>query len=317
MGILIEGIWRGGDSQQIGTQGWEPRQERLNGYVRANGKSASNQYPAEAGRYHLIECPGCPLAQRVSIVHRLKKLGNVVSTSMVRPVMGDHGREFGTAAQAERDPLTGFRYLYELYVATDPHYSGRASTPVLWDKQTGKIVSNNTTDIFAMFNREFNAFTDSSEDYRPPNLEAEISAELALLYTRFVSVIYKCGFAREQSVYEENAAILEASLDDFEQRLSRQPYLLGDHLTEADWMLFVSLIRYDAIYIPLFKCTQRRLEDSAVLTHFIQQLYALPGVAETFNMKLAMMHYFISHAHINPTRIVPRIPRLSWYRRDG
>ena len=313
MGILVDGVWHGGDDKQIGAAGWEPRHEAFSGYVRAMSAGNQPEFPAEAGRYHLILCPGCPMSHRVAMVYRMKNLGNAISTSLVRPVMGQHGREFGSALHASPDSVSGYSYLYELYLASDSAYSGRASTPVLWDKQSGKIVSNTYRDILTMLNKEFGDFTDSQLDFQPPERMAEIDEQLARLGAGFTGVVYRCGFSRDQKNYEEYAALLGRAIPQLEQQLANQPFLLGGHITEPDLVLFASLVRYDAIYLPLFKCTAQRIEDSAVLTAYIKRMLQIPGVAETFDLALTMTHYYLSHAHINPTRIVPMVPKLSWH----
>ena len=313
MGMLVDGVWQGGDDRQIGAAGWELRNEAFTGYVRTPTAGNQRDFPAEAGRYHLILCPGCPMAHRVAMVHRMKKLGNVISTSMVRPVMGPHGREFGTALHASPDSVTGHDYLYQLYLESDHYYSGRTPTPVLWDKQTRKIVSNTCRDILTMLNREFSEFSDSQLDFQPPERLAEINELLAWLGADFTGVVYRCGFSRDQKNYEENAALLGRTIPRLERQLADRPFLLGEQVTEPDLVLFACLVRYDAIYLPLFKCTAHRIEDSAVLTAYIKRMIQIPGVAETFDLALTMTHYYVSHAHINPTRIVPMVPKLSWH----
>ena len=200
-----------------------------------------------------------------------------------------------------------------MYLATQPDFSGRDSTPVLWDKQTRKIVSNTYRDILTMLNREFNAFTDADVDIQPPERMAEIDDLLAQLGGGLVGVVYRCGFARDQQDYENNAALIDRTIPQLEQRLSDRPFLLGDRVTEPDLALFACLVRYDAIYLPLFKCTGRRIEDSPVLTAYIKRMFRVPGIAETFDLELTMTHYYVSHAHINPTKIVPVVPKLSWH----
>ena len=313
MGILVDGVWHGGDDKQIGAARWEPRHEAFGGYVRARTAGSQPDFPAEGGRYHLILCPGCPMSHRVAMVHRMKNLGNAISTSLVRPVMGPHGREFGAAQHASPDSVTGHEYLYQLYLESDPNYSGRASTPVLWDKQSRKIVSNTYRDILTMLNREFGEFTESRLDLQPPERMAEIDEQLARLGAGFTGIVYRCGFSRDQQNYEENAALLGRAIPQLEHQLANRPFLLGGHVTEPDLVLFASLVRYDAIYLPLFRCTAQRIEDSAVLTAYIKRMLQIPGVAETFDLALTMTHYYVSHAHINPTRIVPMVPKLSWH----
>lgn len=308
MGYLQNGVWLGGDDRQIGAAGWEPRQERIRGRIGTD----PGDLPAVAGRYHLIDCPGCPMSHRVSIVHRMKRLQGVISTSRVRPVMGPNGREFGTVEEARPDPVTGYSYLYELYLATDPAYSGRASTPVLWDKQERRIVSNSYSDIFEMVNRAFDAFTDVEIDFRPPARAADLKAELAWLGEGITGAVYRGGFSRDQAVYEENAARIARTLPALEQKLGQQSYLLGASLTEADLTLLATLLRFDAIYVPLFKCTGLRVVDHPNICAYVRRLMALPGVAETFDLDQSMRHYFLSHVHLNPTRIVPVAPSASW-----
>ena len=297
---------------QIGASGWEPRYEPFKGYVRAVSAASQSEFPAERGRYHLIVCPGCPMSHRVSMVHRIKSLDSVISTSLVRPVMGPHGREFGSVDQAAPDDVTGVDYLYQLYLASDPRYSGRDSTPVLWDKKSRKIVSNTYRDIFTMLNKEFGEFTDSRVDFQPSEWTAEIDRQLATLGAGFAGAVYRCGFARDQKDYEAHAERIGKAIPQLEQQLSDRPFLLGDRISEPDLVLFASLVRYDAIYLPLFKCTAHRIEDSAVLSAYIQRILQIPGVSDTFDLKSTMTHYYVSHAHINPTKIVPRVPKLSW-----
>lgn len=291
MGILCDGVWHGGDDKQIGAAGWEPRQERFKGYVRALPGGAGTEFPTEAGRYHLIVCPGCPLSHRVAIVHRVKKLGDVVSTALVRPIMGPNGREFGTVDRAFPDDVTGCSSLHELYTRTQATYSGRDSTPVLWDRKTRRIVSNTYRDIFSMLNREFDAFTDSPYDFQPADRMDEIDRELARLSVGFLGVVYRCGFSRDQSDYEMYAGILDRTIPELAAQLSDQPFLLGKDVTEPDLALFAGLVRNDAIYLPLFRCTRQRIEDHPALTAYMERILAIPGVAETFDLKLTMTHY--------------------------
>ncbi|QCO57678.1 glutathione S-transferase family protein (plasmid) [Pseudorhodobacter turbinis] len=309
MGQLVAGKWIGGTQKQIGSGGWEPRQEGFRGMVRAGGDSPN---PAEANRYLLVECPGCPLAQRVSMLHRFKGLQKVVPTVSVLPEMGENGREFSRVDVHNPEPLTGYFYLYEAYAVSDPSYTGRASTPVLFDLKTRRILSNNTRDIFDMFNSAFDAFTDVREDFLPASQRGEITKLIDEIYIKITSAVYKCGFGRSQAVYDENLAILERGLDQFESQLADSRWLLGDSPTEADFMLYTSLARFDAIYIPLFRTVTRRIEEMPALTAFVRRVHQLRGVAETFDLRSCMEHYFRSHLHINPTGVVPAAPHLSW-----
>jgi len=314
MGFLQRGIWHGGDQDQIGAKGWEPRHERFDGYVRVDSASGAGVFPAEAGRYHLIVCPGCPLSHRTLILHRLKGLDGVVTVSSVRPVMGPNGREFGTAQDVVVDDVTGASFLYQLYLEADPAYDGRDSTPVLWDRKTRRIVSNTYRDIFSMLNREFDAFTNTSFDTQPADRRQDIDSELARLAGSLLGVVYRCGFSRSQADYERYATVLGETVRQLALDLKDRPFLLGDSITEPDIALFVCLLRYDAIYVPLFRCTSERIEDYPSLTRYIERIMSLPGVRETFDLKLTMTHYYVSHAHLNPTKIVPLPPKLSWWK---
>lgn len=309
MGQLVNGKWISGTQRQIGASGWEPRKEGFRGRVTADG---STPFPPTPGRYLLIECPGCPLAQRVSMLHRVKGLETAVPTVSVQPEMGDHGRVFRSARPDQPEPLTGFRFLYEAYQASDPSYTGRASTPVLYDLERGCILSNNTRDIFAMFNTEFDAHARAVDDLLPDALTAQITAVIEEIYSGVTSAVYKSGFARDQQVYDTALHQLEAALDHWEAHLAENRWLLGDTLTEADFMLYTSLARYDAIYIPLFRTTTRRIADMPALSRFLARVHQLPGVAGTFDLTACMTHYFRTHLHINPTGIIPAAPALDW-----
>jgi putative glutathione S-transferase len=312
MGLMVNGRWYGGDNYQIGADGVEQRSELIKGFIRMTPTGAKGEVPAEAGRYHLVECPGCPSSHRISVLHRLKGLEGAISTSLLRPVMSEHGREFGTEEQAQTDPVTGFRYLYEMYFATVPNYSGRDSMPILWDKKEKRIVSNCYTDIFDILNAEFDEFATSAINLRPKHLLDQITEMRDYLAPRITGAVYECGFSRDQKTYNKFAGNLETTFPELEKRLSDQPYLLGDDITEVDIALFTSLVRYDAIYIQLFQCPMIRIEDSPVLTAYLQRIQNLPGVSGTFDLRKAMTHYYVSHAHINPSKIVPPAPALSW-----
>ena len=308
MGFLAEGVWHGGDHDQIGAQGWEPRREQIRGVVRARPQGGE-ELPAEPGRYHLITCPGCPLSHRVAIMRGLKGLQHVVTSASVRPVMGAHGREFGTDDAAGPDPVTGARLMHELYTATAHGYSGRDSTPVLWDRMTRRIVSNAYRDILAMLNREFGT---GGVDVLPAERMDEIDAAMARLGTGLTGAVYRCGFSRDQAEYEYHANTIGRTVPELAALLSTRPFLLGDAPIEPDLALFACLVRFDAIYLPLFRCTRARIEDHPALVAFIRRMMALPGVAATFDLRRSMAHYFGSHVHLNPTRIVPLPPPMAW-----
>lgn len=310
MGILENGIWFGGDDKQIGAAGWEPRQEKLRGVITAKGQAGS--LPAEADRYHLIHCPGCPLSHRTKMALHLKGLDKVITSSRVLPVMGGNGREFDGGTTGAPDPVTGFHYLHEAYVATDPTYSGRASTPVLWDKQEGRIVSNCYSDILDMLNSAFDAFAVNSVDLRPASAADELAAELSWLGQNLTGAVYRCGFSRDQSEFDLYVERIGRAAPELERKLAERRYLVGDAVSEADLSLLACLLRFDAIYLPLFKCTSARIADHPAICAWCEHMLTLPGVAESFDLKASMTHYFLSHAHINPSKIVPPAPRLGW-----
>ena len=242
----------------------------------------------------------------------LKGLQHVVTTASVRPVMAANGREFGRDDAAAPDPVTGARFLHQLYTTTVPGYSGRDSTPVLWDRVTRRIVSNAYRDILAMLNREFAAFGTGDADVLPAEKMDEITAMTARLGAGLSGAVYRCGFARDQAGYEHHAAAIERTVPEMASILSERPFLLGDAPTEPDLALFACLVRFDAIYLPLFRCTRARIEDHPALIAFIRRMMALPGVPATFDLRRSMMHYFGSHVHLNPTRIVPLAPPMAW-----
>jgi putative glutathione S-transferase len=306
MGYLQDGVWREGwyDTAKTGGQ-FVREQSQFRHRVTADGGT----FRAEPGRYHLYISFACPWAHRTLIFRKLKKLEDVISFSAVDPWMRADGWEFGAS-----DPLTGKRYLRDIYLLADPHYSGRVTVPVLWDKRTRTIVSNESAEIIRMLNREFDAYTDARTDYCPEELRGEIDAINDFVYTEINNGVYRCGFASRQEAYEQNFDRLFAALDEIEARLGRQRYLVGDRLTEADWRLFTTLLRFDAVYYSHFKCNRNRIEDCPNLSGYLRDLYQVPGVAETVDMDQIKRHYYASHAHLNPTGIVPKGPRLDFTR---
>lgn len=306
MGYLRDGVWHEGwyDTTKTGGQ-FVREQSRFRHWVRADGGA----FRAEPGRYHLFVSLACPWAHRTLIFRKLKKLEDIVSFSAVDPWMRAQGWEFDTP-----DPLTGKRYLRDIYLLADFHYSGRVTVPVLWDKHTRTIVSNESADIIRMLNREFDAYTDARADYYPDALRDEIDAINDFVYTEINNGVYRCGFASRQEVYEQNFDRLFDALDEIEARLGRQRYLVADRLTEADWRLFTTLLRFDAVYYSHFKCNRNRIDEYPNLSNYLRELYQVPGVAETVDMDQIKRHYYASHTHLNPTGIVPKGPRLDFTR---
>ncbi|HSD38133.1 MAG TPA: glutathione S-transferase family protein [Rhodocyclaceae bacterium] len=268
----------------------------------------ANPFQPEAGRYHLYVSLACPWAHRTLIARSLKGLQDLVSVSVVEPVM-TKGWCFSTVLP---DHLHGFQYLYEVYRAADPDYSGRVLVPVLWDEQTRTIVSNESSEIIRMFNSAFAGLATGEVDLYPAPLRAEIDRVNAFVYDNINNGVYRCGFATSQEAYERAVQKLFSALDWVEELLGRQPYLVGEQPTEADWRLFTTLARFDAVYVGHFKCNRNRLEDFPNISRYLRRLYLVPGIAATVDIDHIKRHYYMSHPHINPTRIVPVGPQLKF-----
>ena len=279
--------------------------DAFRGWVTADGSSG---YPAEPGRYHVYVSLACPWAHRTIIMRKLKNLESVIGMTVVDPIRDDQGWAFRDGSGHTTDPVNGFQWLREAYTRTDPHFAGRVTVPVLWDRQTGKIVSNSDDDLMRMLNQAFNQLTDSQVDFYPEPLRQEIDALNDEVYERINNGVYQAGFATSQTAYEQAVLRLFEALDDLEQRLARRRYLFGDWIVETDWRLFVTLIRFDAVYHGHFKCNLRRIVDYPNLFGYLKDLYQVPGVAETVNFDHIKRHYYMTHDDINPTRIVPLGP---------
>ena len=273
-------------------------------------RDGSSGFAAEPDRYHLYVSLACPWAHRTIIARMLKKLEGVIGMTVVDPLRDDRGWTFGDGAGNSQDPINGFKFLSEAYVATDPTYNKRITVPVLWDKRQGRIVSNSDDDILRMLNSAFDDFTDSDLDLYPEELRPEIDAVNDLVYPNVNDGVYRTGFASSQVAYDHRVQLLFDALDQLEQRLSRRRYLVGDQLTEADWRLFPTLIRFDEVYYVHFKCNRRRIVDYANLWAYLRELYQYEGVAETVNFDHIKRHYYITHPDINPTQIVPVGPDM-------
>jgi putative glutathione S-transferase len=276
------------------------------------GPSGEGGFKAEAGRYHLYVSYACPWAHRTLIFRRLKALEDLISVSVVHPDMEDAGWRFGDFPGATPDHLYGKDFMHELYTLADPRYSGIVTVPVLWDKQRKTIVNNESSEIIRMFNSAFNDLTGNNEDYYPEALREDIDRINALVYDGINNGVYRCGFASTQEAYEEAFDALFKSLDEVEERLSRYRYLVGNQITEADWRLLPTLLRFDPVYVGHFKCNLRRIADYPQLSNYMRDLYQHPGIAGTFNLAHVKRHYYYSHETINPTRIVPKGPALDY-----
>ncbi len=243
-------------------------------------------------------------------MRRLKGLAEVVSLSAVDPLRDQRGWAFAVEDGASSDPVNGFEYLAEAYVASDTDYAGRVSVPVLWDRESDRIVNNESSEIIQMLNSEFDAWGDSSLDLYPSELKGEIDEINDLVYTNVNNGVYRCGFAKSQEAYERAAVRLFETLDLLDARLSTQRYLVGGRSTLADWRLFTTLVRFDAVYLGHFKCNLRRIADYANLSGYMRDLYSVPGVAATFDLDQIKRHYYMSHSSLNPLGIVPVGPEL-------
>jgi putative glutathione S-transferase len=310
MGYLEQGVWHKDWSGRHDPRGNYLRQEsRFRDRVTRDGSSG---YRAMPGRYHLYVSLACPWAHRTLIFRALKGLDNAISVSIVDPLMLDDGWAFSDFPGCVPDTVNRARYLREVYTKADPRYSGRVTVPVLWDRETGTIVNNESSEIIRMLNSEFEDVARLHEDYYPQPLRAEIDAVNRLVYENVNNGVYRCGFATTQEAYEIAFDALFSALGELEARLDRSRYLAGDRLTEADWRLFPTLVRFDAVYYGHFKCNLRRLGDYPNLSNYVRDLYQVPGVAETVDMAHIKRHYYASHRHINPTGIVPKGPEIDF-----
>lgn len=316
MGILVDGKWvdHWYDTKDSGGR-FVRSQSQWRDWVSPEGRPAPGKtrgFKAEPGRYHLYVSWACPWAHRTLIFRALKKLEGIISVSVVHHFMGENGWTFLAEDGATGDTLYGLDYLYQVYTKADPTYSGRVTVPVLWDKKEQTIVSNESSEIIRMLNSAFDEWGDAWLDFYPEALHQEIDAVNGMVYPSINNGVYRAGFATTQAAYEEAFKELFAALDAVEDRLSRQRYLVGDRLTEADWRLFTTLVRFDPVYVGHFKCNLRRIADYPNLSNYLRDLYQTPGVAGTVNMLHIKSHYYGSHATINPTRIVPVGPLLDY-----
>ncbi len=316
MGLLVYGKWVDQWYDTESTGGRFVRSEsQLRNWITSDGSpgpSGEGGFAAEPGRYHLYVSLACPWAHRTLIMRRLKGLEDMIGVSVVNPHMGENGWTFEPGPGVVPDPVAGADYLYQVYLRARPDYSGRVTVPVLWDLERGTIVNNESSEILRMFNSAFDGVGARQGDYSPPELMPEIDAINARIYDTVNNGVYKAGFATGQPVYEEAVKTLFATLDELEAKLSRQRYLLGDRVTEADWRLFTTLVRFDAVYYGHFKCNLRRLVDYPALWAYTRELYQWPGVSQTVDLGHIKAHYYGSHPTINPNRIVPLGPVLDF-----
>jgi len=308
MGQLEDGVWRAVPRKPSAKGEFVRIDAQMRNWIKADG---STDFPPEAGRYHLYVSYACPWAHRTLIYRAIKGLQDVIGFSVVSPLMMENGWEFTAYPGATGDQVNGFTYSHQLYTTANPRYSGRSSVPVLWDTQRRTIVSNESSEIIRMLNSAFDAFA-MPGDYYPEELREEIDAVNKRVYETVNNGVYRSGFAVKQDAYEEAVHALFDSLDWLEERLGQQRYLVGDCITEADWRLFPTLIRFDHVYHGHFKCNIRRLVDYPNLFAWTRELYQWPGVAETVNMDHIRTHYYASHENVNPTRIVSVGPDIDF-----
>ena len=314
MGLLVDGTWKDQWYDTAATQGRFKRSEaQFRNWVTKDGSAGPtgrSGFKAEKGRYHLYVSLACPWANRTLIFRAIKGLQDDIDVSIVHWYMAENGWTFQEGDGVVPDPINQAKNYYEIYLAADPNYSGRVTVPILWDKEQNTIVSNESSEIIRMLNSEFDHLGATEGDYYPQALRGEIDEINERIYNTVNNGVYKCGFATTQAAYEESLTPLFSTLDELEARLKNSRYLVGDQITEADWRLFTTLVRFDAVYYGHFKCNLKQLRDYPNLWAYTRELYQYPGVAETINMEHIKNHYYASHRSINPTGVVPVGPVL-------
>ncbi|MGR5142470.1 glutathione S-transferase family protein [Photobacterium sp. DNB23_23_1] len=309
MGKLVKGVWHDVwyDTEQ--SKGEFIREDAgFRNWLTVDGGAGPNGeigFKAESGRYHLFISLACPWAHRTLIFHALKGLAPHIGVTVVSPDMQTKGWEF-----SQPDPLYGFECLHQIYTQAKSDYTGRVTVPVLWDKKTETIVSNESSEIIRMFNDAFNDITGNQQDFYPHALRQEIEQWNEFIYPNINNGVYRCGFATTQEAYEEAFDNLFSALDRLESHLAASRYLVGNTLTEADWRLFTTLVRFDAAYVGHFKCNLKRIADYPSIQGYLKELYQYPAIADTVDLYHIKRHYYFSHNMINPTGIVPKGPEL-------
>jgi putative glutathione S-transferase len=306
MGLLVDGQWK---------DQWYDTKKSDGKFVRQDSKfrdiieaDANAKFPAESGRYHLYVSLACPWAHRTLIFRTLKGLEEHISVSVVSPNMLENGWEFGDYEGATQDQLFGFDYMHQVYTKVKADITTRVTVPVLFDKKTEQIVNNESADIIRILNSAFNDITGNTDDYYPAELHDQIAVINSFVYDNINNGVYKSGFATTQTAYEDAVTSLFDALDKVETILSKQAFLVGDRLTEADWRLFTTLIRFDPVYVGHFKCNLRRIADYPNIYNYMKALYQVKGVADTTNFDHIKQHYYYSHTMINPSQVVPKGP---------
>lgn len=321
MGLLVDGQWQDSWYDTASSGGRFKREDAgFRNWVTADGSagpSGQGGFKAEANRYHLYVSLACPWAHRTMIFRKLKGLEDIISISVVHPFMGEKGWTFAEGAGVIADPIFHAKYLYEIYTAAKADYTGRVTVPILWDKKTNSIVSNESSEIIRMLNSAFDDVGATAVNFSPAESVVEIDNMNVFVYDAVNNGVYKAGFATTQAAYEEAVIALFDALDTLEVRLTGQRYLIGSTITEADWRLFTTLVRFDAVYVGHFKCNIRRIIDYPNLWSYLRELYQVAGVKETINMQHIKAHYYTSHAAINPTGVIPVGPIIDFNEPHG
>jgi putative glutathione S-transferase len=307
MGLLVDGKWQ--DKWYDTSKNGGKFERQASQFRSTISTEQGAEFPVESGRYHLYVSLACPWAHRALIFRKLKGLESHIEVSVVSPDMLDKGWEFDEYPGATGDKLYGFDYAHQLYTKVKPDITSRVTVPILWDKKTQSIVNNESAEIIRIFNTSFNELTRNDDDYYPEALREEIDAINDMVYHNINNGVYKSGFATTQDAYEEAVEALFNALDTIEERLGKQRYLVGSTLTEADWRLFTTLIRFDPVYHGHFKCNIKQIADYPNLFGYMKELYQHPGIAQTVNFDHIKRHYYYSHTMINPTQVVPVGPQ--------
>jgi len=310
MGLLVDGKW---------VDQWYDTSASGGEFIRQDAQfrntiGEGSEFPVESNRYHLYVSLACPWAHRTLIFRKIKKLEQHIGVTVVKAEMLSHGWELSDEAIAtfEKSPIEDIQYMHEVYTHMDANYNGRVTVPVLWDKKTKRIVNNESSEIIRILNTAFNELTDVKTDYYPQALRTQIDEVNELVYHAINNGVYKTGFATQQDVYEKHFKVLFNALDTLEARLENQRYLVGNEITEADWRLFTTLIRFDSVYFGHFKTNLRQIENYPNLSNYLRDLFQQPGVSETVNFEHIKVHYYYSHDTINPTRVVPVGPEINY-----
>ena len=318
MGLLVNGQWQDKWYDTDNNQGEFKREAaQLRNWVTEDGsagQSGDAGFKAEKDRYHLYVSLACPWAHRTLIFRHLKGLEDYISVSVVSPDMLEHGWTFDKDNHSTGDALFDSEFMHQIYTRNKADYSGRVTVPVLWDKKTQRIVSNESAEIIRMFNSAFNGLTANERDFYPQSLRSEIDEVNEFVYHNINNGVYRAGFATTQEAYTEAFDNLFAALDKIEQRLTANRYLVGDTLTEADWRLFTTLIRFDSVYVGHFKCNLRTIESYPAISNYLRELYQVEGVSKTVDFYHIKRHYYFSHTMINPTQVVPKGPDIDYAR---